>query len=383
MSLRWMTTSRTQTKSALKLCVEKSIPIHKPRDLIAVFADPIAATASREDYMSLISRVESRILGFGQMDAFQLLNCLDRYAHTAVPPRSLVGDLRDCLLSGSSSNRNVLSPIEFVRPLEIIANFNGPTWDPVSASTSPPVISVVANSSIDSLIRLCRLGMVSTPGLVDRVDNLRKKATPLQAAKLAMYLSDPSLLPNPSESVPIGTLPYVLQFFAAGGGESLPAAWYDYTTAAAPAMDPVQAQLSVWSLLALGYIPTDPLVSTLYHAANLADWHCIPMKQQCMMGMDPFYRPPYPVRIPQFASTRKSDRVDSILRTLRDRGAMAEKDPVVDDKYFADLRVNDKYVLVNTVSTDVRFKIFKRLIPVEVVEVDTKNLSDIQSLVSP
>lgn len=341
---RWISSS-----SASKLFAKNSIPSRRPEDVVALFANSAPTISSRAESGPLFDHLRDRILGFHASHALQILSILDRFNATLLPPQVVLDDLKDVIVSGK------LGTGELVKGLEILAKFQGSLWDPQDVH---PL--VIADHSF-SVAQAVRLAMIGIPVDVPMVDD-----SSLVSAKLALLHNKPELVAN-VDTVPLAAIPYVAMTHAAWlKSSALPSRWHDRAQTAVPAMEPGNAQMTLWSLLAMGYDASHPLLVSLYTVASRGVWKSLAMKNQCMLKMEDDFDVPYPVRIPQIAAKRKLAMIDAIALTC----PTADKNIRLHN-HFIDLRIGNKLILVNPVPKDPFFQIYKRHFPADVAEVSS------------
>jgi hypothetical protein len=296
---------------------------------------------------SLFQHLESRILGFDSLHTFQLLVCMND--RSIVPPSSIVNDLHETLLGDVSR----LSLDELLKGMELLGGLQGYDWDPEKVFFEPSVVQKLAQiKKPNDLIRLCNLGVYldSTP---------EEPLSPLQASKLAMYLNMPSLIQHPFNSA---TLPYYLATCAAWSHSLVD----NFEQSLLRSLSPDQAQLSVWSLLACGCSSSSPAVEKLWKQASLGMWTNLAMKHQCMQKMDPDYVPPYPIRIPQFASNRRRNRISEEIASLPSTLSVRQNARV--NNHLIDIEIDgSRLIQICTVPRDPFFQIHSRFINAEIV----------------
>jgi hypothetical protein len=92
--------------------------------------------------------------------------------------------------------------------------------------------------------------------------------------------------------------------------------------------------------------------------------------------MDEGYMVTYPLRIPVVGGALQKRRcIDRLAKQLRDRNYSVEKD-CREGNYLVDIKVNGNLLLINPIPRDPFFRIHKRLMRREVLEISTQMTLD-------
>jgi hypothetical protein len=367
------------------LFAKKQLPIHAPQGIVAALVN--AGAENNSSSSVILDQLRSRVLAFKPEQAFQVLfSC--RRANISLSP-DLVEELRECLIGPSFR----VEPSLLVHSLEILRRMEGPFWDPSSIANEAIVRRIAEDAcSASELLKLCRIGFGAKSSILNRaIFLLQQGAVSIaQSWELALYLNDPALVAvlDP-EAIPRSALAFGIAFSAAWNHAKIFQLLFDRVTRnTANSLSPLEAQLVLSCLLARRVSSSHPLLNHLRIVADRGEWNCLHTKHLCLSLMDNDFEVPYPIRLPLLGGQgRKLALLQRLRTSLEERGAKLELSPVVNGKFFADLRVNEaKSVLISTDPHDPFFRINAQLIPEQTMMVretsELKSEADYQRFVS-
>ncbi len=336
-------------RSALRLWQQGSIPSHSPADILGILA--FTDLSKKVNLDPLIDHLRKRIMGISPMLCFQFLQLFNKSSTINIPV-DILDDLSEVLQESSSS----LSSHEYGRAMELVAMLKGPRWDPARYIDSPKLLESVSSATPALLVKLTQLRIPCISILRDRAFEIKTQLSPIETTKLALFLNEKNLIPT---SASLATIPYALQYFAAWDSQSsnLPQ-WRAALEKYQRTMSPAQAQVCLWSLLAIGEDYSDSLLQSLFRVADQGIWRSMPMKHQCLLRMNANDPIPLPIRIPQLALGRKQQFIDELVK--RNPGMKAH---TYAGNYMYDFTVNEKFGVINVLPTDPLCMIHSHFLP--------------------
>lgn len=276
-----------------KLFTDKSIPINSANDVIALFRHSLK---NCQESIQIDNHIRLHTPQMSALHAFQALQLVfDNTRHTKLSLDLLV-DLQDVLqihrFRGLSAN-------EIVRAVSILADVQGPHWDPKILSEW--VAPYISHLTAAGLISLCESGMFDIVGLSNAAVLLSdsNRLSSVEAAQLAFWTGKRDILPS---TVPIAAIPSVIFGYSAWKWDAYSDDLEIQLVKSLHIYTPADIQKSLLALLAMGR--QNETTAVLFENAGV--WINSAEKNLCEMALDPLYIPPYPVRIPQIGVARKS-----------------------------------------------------------------------------
>lgn len=363
----------------LRLFGSRQLPTHAPSDIIAAIVN--SARCPKAEGSAVVDQLRNRLLAFKPHQASQvLISCANAKREL---PSDVLHDLRETICGGPSE----MEPVQFVRSLEILQMMQGPQWDPISVPDNV-IIQVINASSPASIVRLCRLGLVS--GIRTR-DHALSIVTPgsisaAHACELAFYLNQPDLLPMEStlHELPALVVPYSLAFCVAWNNESRLGSILNALVSSFRSLSSEQAQFALWLLLARGYTGSDAIVQQLFNISGHVPWNCIQTKHLCLSRLDDQYHVPYPIRVPTIGGVaRKLTLVNTIQESFkaREKCEDVKANQIMQGKYFVDLMVKGKQSMILSMSEyDPVFRIHSKFLPPDILCVNAAGLNELSRI---
>lgn len=335
-------------RSASRLWQQGSIPSHSPADILGILA--FTDLSQKINLEPLMDHLRQRIMGISPILCFQFLQLFGRSSINI--PADILEDLSELLQEPSSS----LSSHEYGRAMELVAMLKGSRWDPARYINSPKLLESVSSATPALLVKLSQLRIPCISMLRERALEVQAQLSPIESTKLALFLNEKNFIPD---SASLATIPYALQYFSAWDSRSSSLLqWRAALEKYQRTISPAQAQVCLWSLLAIGEDYSDSLLKYLFRVADQGIWRSMPMRNQCFLKMNANDPIPLPIRIPQLALGRKQQFIDELVK--RNPGIKAH---TCAGNYMYDFSINEKFGIVNVLPTDPLFMIYSHFLP--------------------
>jgi hypothetical protein len=353
---------------ALDLWLKGEIPNHTTRDFLALMASLDFKSLNKSELEGLVDNLSHKTIGISPNQAFPLLVLLNEVHETVSVPRGILDDISDCLLS----SRGSLSAAEYVRSLELLASMAGALWDPTPFMGATTFEKTIQECDSIGMIKLASLRVNKSEIYMDHLTSIKSTLSPIHKSKLAFYTSDSDLLPLTPERCPPAAVVSAIQYFAAWGDSPDRKIWQDALGNCLKSLSPVEAQSSLFALLALGVDPTSStLTQNLYQVANKSKWSNFQAGNLCRARMESLSITAVPVRVPQIAVERKKPILDRASKM----GHKFEAN-CIHSNFICDFKYNKTPFIIRTIPWDPFFRIFSCFVPPEILQVDSSVASE-------
>jgi hypothetical protein len=361
----------TKASAIRTLLREGSIPSHTCGDTLAILANCASSASVTSDESDALSMyLNERILGMGTYQAFQVLGILARH-RGPISRKISLDHLRESYISNPLESS--MSPSQFVRGLEYLAELHGNSWDPVSLLRDHRKLKqwLLTSSGPDELLGLVKLGVLrDTPvqTILGAVGKSRMRNRTYFATFFHLGPSIVDSIPIPS-TISIHDVPDLVGGWAAWDREILRDVVDGLLENGNFAqLSPHGVQRLLWCLTAQGI--HSRVWNSLLAVANRCPWEKLYMKEQTLMSMDPDYLPPYPLRFPHMGSGRIHGVVSRLYTELGELLGPRNlvQNSTVAGRYRVDLAVNGRHFQnVVPYTSDPLYRVFKkhfrRLVP--------------------